>query len=78
MAAQEQSLKTRSMVARVHHTRQEPRWRLCKDALETVWHIAAECNMQAVKVYFECHNQLTSILHRDICAEYGLEVPESK
>ncbi len=47
MAAQEKMLSTRSIDARVYHTRQDPRCRLCKDDPETVQHITAGCKMQA-------------------------------
>ena len=39
MAAQEQALNTRFIESGVHHTRQDPRWRRCKDAPEKVQHI---------------------------------------
>ncbi|TWW69211.1 hypothetical protein D4764_18G0000170 [Takifugu flavidus] len=49
MAAQEQALSTRAIEARVYHTRQDPRCRLCGDAPETVQHITAGCKMLAGK-----------------------------
>ncbi len=78
MAAQEQALSTRSIEAGVYHTRQDPRCRLCKDAPETVQHITAGCKMQAGSAYMERHNQVAVIVYRNICHEYGLEVPRSK
>ncbi|TWW75426.1 hypothetical protein D4764_13G0000880 [Takifugu flavidus] len=66
MAAQEQALRTRAIEARVYHTRQDPRCRLCGDAPETVQHITAGCKMLAGKAYMERHNQ------------YGLEFPGSR
>ena len=38
MAAQEEALSTRSIEARVYHSKQIPRCRLCKDVPETVQH----------------------------------------
>ncbi|KAK1803953.1 hypothetical protein P4O66_003890 [Electrophorus voltai] len=38
MAAQEQALNARSVEAGIHHTRRDPRRRLCKDAPETMQH----------------------------------------
>ena len=78
MAAQEQALNTRSIEARIYHSRQDPRCRLCKDAPETIQHITAGCKMLAGKAYMERHNQVASIVHRNICTEYGLEVPGSR
>ena len=34
--------------------------------------------MQAETAYMECHNQVASIVYRNICTEYGLEVPRSQ
>ncbi|KAF7659584.1 hypothetical protein LDENG_00296340 [Lucifuga dentata] len=78
MAAQEQALSTRSIEAGVYHTRQDPQCRLCKDTPETVQHIVAGCKMLAGTAYTEKHNQVAGIVYRNICAEYGLEVPKSK
>ena len=78
MAAQEQALNTRSIEARIYHSRQDPRCRLCKDAPEKIQHITAGCKMLAGKAYMERHNQVASIIHRHICTEYGLEVPGSR
>lgn len=78
MAAQEQALNTRSIEAGVYHTRQDPRCRLCKEAPETVQHITAGCKMLAGKAYLERHNQVAGIVYRNICTEYGLEVPRSR
>lgn len=41
----EQTLNTRANEARIYHTRQDPRCRLCKDAPETVQYITAGCKM---------------------------------
>ncbi|TWW64501.1 Transcription factor 7-like 1-B HMG box transcription factor 3-B [Takifugu flavidus] len=44
------ALNTRAIEARVHHTRQDPRCRLCGDAPETVQHMTEECKMLAGKI----------------------------
>ena len=62
----------------VYHTRQDPRYRLCKDAPETVQHIVAGCKMLAGSAYMERHNQVAGIVYRNICTQYGLEVPKSQ
>ena len=49
-----------------------------KKAPEKVVHITAGCKMLAGKVYMESHNQVAGIVYRNICVEYGLEVPGSK
>ena len=75
MVAQEQTLNTRSIEVRVNHTRHGPRCRQGKDVLESVKHITAGGKMQSVEAYLECHNQVATMVSRNICAEYGLEVP---
>ena len=77
IASQDQALNTRSIEARVDHTRHDPRFRLCKDTPETVQHIAAGCKILAAKAYMERHN-LIGIIPRNICAECGLEVKGSR
>ena len=78
MAAQEQALTTRAIEARVYQSRSDPRCRLCKDAPETVQHIVAGCKMLAGSAYMERHNQVAGIVYRNICTQYGLEVPKSQ
>ncbi|TWW62315.1 hypothetical protein D4764_04G0009620 [Takifugu flavidus] len=75
MAAQEQALSTRAIEARVYHTRQDPRCRLCGDAPETAQHITTGCKMVAGKAYIERHNKVAGIVYRNIYTEYGLEFP---
>ena len=65
MAAQEQALKTRSIEAKIYHTRQDPRIRLCKEAPETVQHISAACKMLVGKAYMEWHNQGAGVIHKN-------------
>ena len=77
MVAQEQALNTRSIEAGVNHTRQDPRCSLYKDAPETLQHITAGWKMLEGKAYMEHQNQVAGIIHRNICAESGLEVPGS-
>ncbi|KAI3377065.1 hypothetical protein L3Q82_000275 [Scortum barcoo] len=48
MVAQEPALSTRVIEARVYHTRQDPRCRLCKEAPETIQHITAGCTWNTI------------------------------
>lgn len=66
MIAQEQALSRRSIEAGVYCTREDPRFRLCKDAPET--------NSRLTDASIDLHNQVVSIIYRNICAEYDLEV----
>ncbi|XP_068176488.1 uncharacterized protein [Antennarius striatus] len=78
MAAQEQALSTRAIEANIYHSRSDPRCRLCKEAPESVQHVVAGCKMLASSAYMERHNQVAVIVYRNICTQYGLEVPKSQ
>ena len=49
-------------------------FRLCKDAPETVQHIAPRCKMQGGMVYLTHQNQVAGLVYRNICAGYALKV----
>ena len=72
IAAKEQALNTRSIEARVYRNTQEPRFRLCKDAPETVQHRTAGYKIKAGRAYLERHNQVIVIIYRNNYIKYGL------
>ncbi|XP_067939766.1 uncharacterized protein [Watersipora subatra] len=76
MAAQEQVHPTRQLQIKIHHTRDDPRYRLCKDAPETVKHIISECKQLAGNAYTERHDHVAGVVYRSICDEYGLNKPQ--
>ncbi|XP_061895633.1 prominin-1-A-like [Entelurus aequoreus] len=78
MAAQEQAISTRAIETRIYQSRSDPRCRLCKEAPETVQHIVAGCKMLAGSAFMERHNQVARIVYRNICNQYGIEVPKSQ
>ena len=45
---------------------------------ETVQHIIAGCKILAGSAYMERHNQVAGIVYRNICTQYGIEVPKSQ
>ena len=47
---------TRSKEAGVYHTREDPRYRLCKNTPETLQCITAGCKVQAGMAYLELQN----------------------
>ncbi|KAI3361747.1 hypothetical protein L3Q82_001956 [Scortum barcoo] len=55
-----------------------PRQARSKVQAETIQHITAGCKMLAGKAYMEHHYQVAGIVYRNICTEFGLEVPRSK
>ena len=71
-------MASQSNRGQVYHIRQDPRGRLCKKASETVQHIVTGCKMQTGMEYMECHDKVAGIVYRNICVEYGSEVPKSK
>lgn len=66
MIAQEQALSRRSIEAGVYCTREDPRFRLCKDNPAP--------NSRLTDASIDLHNQVVSIIYRNIYAEYDLEV----
>ena len=76
MAAQEQALKTRAIEAKIYHTRQDSKCRLCGENDETIQHIVSGCKKLAGTAYTERHNQVALIVYRKICKVYDLEVPQ--
>lgn len=78
MEAQEYALNTRSTEAGVYYSLRDPSCRLSKGALGTAQHIAVECKLQAGIAYTENHNKVAGIVYRNICAVYGLEIPQSR
>lgn len=69
MIAQEQALSRRSIEAGVYCTREDPRFRLCKDAPDN-----PAPNSRLTDASIDLHNQVVSIIYGNICAEYDLEV----
>lgn len=45
---------------------------------ETVQHLIAKYKMQVGMAYLEHQNQIACTVYKNICAEYGPEVPGSK
>ena len=73
MPAQEQVFNTKAVVNDINHTVQDTKFSLCKQYVETVANITNGCTKLAGIEYTERHNNVASIIYRDICAEYDLE-----
>lgn len=52
VGAQDQVLKTRSMVVKIHKRQPESKRRICKSIEETIEHIVAECPILAERELF--------------------------
>ena len=73
-AAQDQSLRTNVMKARIEKSDVSPMCRMCNAAEETVFHIVSECRVHAQTEYRGRHNKLAKVIHWDLCKKYGAKV----
>ena len=74
IAAQDQALRTRYYERNIMHRDVSPTCRMCSAGLETVDHIVAGCSALAPTDYTDRHNQVASIIHWDICRQFGVSV----
>ena len=74
VAVQDQALRTRYYERNVLHQDVSPTCHLCSVGLQTVDHIMAGCSALAPMDYTDRHNQVTSIIHWDICRHLGVPV----
>ena len=73
-AAQDQSLRTNIMKARIEKANVSPMCRMCNKAEETVFHIVSECSKMAQTEYKGRHDKLAKVIHWDLCKKYGVKV----
>ena len=73
-AAQDQSLRTNVMKARIEKSDVSPMCRMCNAAEETVFHIVSECRVHAQTEYKGRHDKLAKLIHWDLCKKYGVKV----
>ena len=73
-AAQDQSLRTNVMKARIDKSHVSPMCRMCNAAEETVFHIVSECRVHAQTEYKGRHDKLAKVIHWDLCKKYGVKV----
>ena len=73
-AAQDQSLRTNVMKARIEKSHVSPMCRMCNAAEETVFHIVSECRVHAQTEYKGRHDKLAKVIHWDLCKKYGVKV----
>ena len=46
---------------------------MCGQKDETVWHITSECEKLAQGEYKRRHDNVTRIIHWELCAKYGID-----
>ena len=72
LAAQEQSLPTNYLKARIYQVQESPICRMCNDKVETVNHIASECSALAQGQYKKRHDSVAKALHWKLCKSHSL------
>jgi hypothetical protein len=76
VAAQDQSLSTRSYHSYIIKDGTDPKCRLCNEYNETVDHIISGCPVLANNEYTERHNKVAGYIHWNICKHYNVDVCE--
>ena len=73
VAAQDQTLATRNIQAKLFHSADSPKRRQRGKKDKTLAHIISRCEMLANSNYLNCHNQIASQIHRALSGKYGFE-----
>ena len=76
IAAQDQSLPTKSYFARIVKDGTSPLCRIYHKHEETVNHIISGCPELAKTDHLERHNKAAAYIHWKVCQHYSIEVPE--
>ena len=76
IAAQGQSLPTKSYFARIVKDDTSPLYRICHKYEETVDHIISGCPELAKTDCLEKHNKAAAYIHCKACQQYSIEVPQ--
>ena len=76
VAAQDQSLRTNAVKAKIDKSQSDSKCRCCKQTDETVTHIVSQCSALAQKKYKRRHDGLGKRIHWEICRKYGMKVAE--
>jgi hypothetical protein len=73
MAAQDQSLPTKSHKVKIMKEQGSSNCRMCGSREETVMHILSECEKLAQTEYRKRHDKVATIIHWELCALHGFE-----
>ena len=76
IAAQDQSLATRSYHHRIIKDGTDPQCRICGRYEETIDHIISGCPKLAKTEYIHRHNKTAAYLHWKICREYNIKTAD--
>ena len=67
IAAQDSTIRTNHIKARIDKTQQSSKYRLCGDRDETINHIISECSKLAQREYKARHDWVGKVIHWEIC-----------
>ena len=70
MAAQNSTIRTNHIKARIDKTQQNSKCRLCSDRDETFNHIISECSKLAQKEYKARHDWVGKVIHWEMCKKF--------
>ena len=73
MAAQNSSIRTIHIKARIDKTQQNSKCRLCVDRDETINHIISECSKLALKEYKARHDWVGKVIHWEMCKKFKFD-----
>ena len=76
IAAQDQSLATRSFHHRIIKDGTDPQCRICGKHEESIDHIISGCSELAKTEYIQRHNKAAAYLHWKICREYKIKTAD--
>ena len=77
MAAQNSTIRTNHIQARIDKTQQNSKYRLCCDRDETINHIICECSKLAQKEYKARHEWVGKVIHWEMCKKLNLTIPQT-
>ena len=73
IAAQNSTIRTNHIKARIDKTQQNSKCRLCGDRDETIYHVISECCKFAQKVYKARHDWVVEVTHWERCKKFKFD-----
>ena len=75
IVAQNNTIRTNHIKARIDKTQQNSKCRLCGDRDETINHIISECSKLAQKEYRNRHDWVGKVNHSELCKKLKVDHP---
>ena len=73
IAAQNNTIRTNHIKARIDKTQQNSKCRLCSDRNETINHIISECSKLVQKEYKTRHDWVGRVIHWEMCTKFKFD-----